>query len=76
MTWLKSTLSDHAGDWSSKRHSLLMASFSLSLSVILLSVAFFFGHDTSVALGAVSVPLAGLGGWSYTKGLPHEKPAV
>lgn len=47
---------------------MLIATFALALSVVILSVAALFGYEVALALGAVSVPLAGLGGYSYVNG--------
>lgn len=66
--WIKEMISDSAGQVSSKRTAMLLAASSMSIAVILLSVAAMIGRDVAVALGAVSVPLAGLGGYSYVQG--------
>lgn len=73
MKWLRETISDNAsGLASSKRVSLLAATFSLAVSVVLLSAAALMGYDVAGELMAVAVPLAGLNGWSYTQGLKQE----
>lgn len=74
MNWLRKAINDNStGLPSTKRIGLLCATFALSVAVLILSAAFFYGHDTSVALGAVAVPLAGLNGYSYVGGLKQEK---
>lgn len=57
---------------SSKRLVMIAAGLSMSVAVVILSVATLFGYDTAAALGAVSVPLAGLGGYSYVHGKRAE----
>lgn len=69
MNWLYEAVQDPSGRVSSKRIAMLTATFSLGLSTVILSIAPFFGHDTAIAIGAVSVPLAGLGGYSYVRGI-------
>ena len=56
------------GAVSSRRLGMLIATVAMAVSVLILAVATLYGHDTSVALGAVSVPLAGLNGYSYVQG--------
>jgi multisubunit Na+/H+ antiporter MnhB subunit len=69
VTWLLEAIKDSkTGAVSSRRVGFLIATSALGASVLILSMAFFYGHDTSVALGAVSVPLAGLGGYSFVNG--------
>lgn len=63
----------HSGSRSAKRLVMVMAATSLSISVVLLSIAQLFGYDTALALGAVSVPLAGLGGYGYVHGKKAER---
>ena len=75
MSWLTEICEDSAGQLSVKRVGLLIATVSLSSSAMILSVAFYLGHDTSAALAAVCVPLAGLNGYSYVGGLGAEKKA-
>lgn len=63
-----------SGRGSSKRIGLLMATTAMSVSIVLLSIAAMSGHEVSMALGAVALPLAGLNGYSYvhkpeTKGM-------
>lgn len=51
---------------SSKRLVLVMAGFSLSLSVIILTIAAaFFGVNVEMLMWAVTTPLSGLAGASY-----------
>ena len=74
MTWLREVLSDPKyHQLSSKRLAMLIATFALALSVVILSVAALFGYEVALALGAVSVPLAGLGGYSYVEGSKIHK---
>jgi len=54
-----------SGRGSSKRVGLLMATTAMSVSIVLLSIAAMNGHEVSMALAAVAVPLAGLNGYSY-----------
>lgn len=51
---------------------MLTATFSLSIATVGLSVAACLGYDVAAALSAVSVPLAGLGGYSYVNGKSTE----
>ena len=67
MRWVKDVLSGPSGQASSKRVALLMATLSLSAATVLLSVAAVMGYSVAGELGAVALPLAGLGGWSYTQ---------
>jgi hypothetical protein len=74
MNWLREAVTDSGTDKvSSKRVAVLVGSFSMSIAVDILAVAALFGHDVSLALGAVCVPLAGLGGYSYVHGKIAEK---
>lgn len=59
---------------SSHRFALVVAVLSLGLSTIILSIAACLGQDTALALGAVTVPLGGLGGFVYGKA-QGDKPA-
>jgi hypothetical protein len=69
MNWLREAIGDGAsGRASSKRVAMLCAVFALSVAVVVLSVAAFNGRDVALALGTVTVPLAGLGGYSYVGG--------
>lgn len=69
MTWLREVLSDPKyHQLSSNRLAMLIATFALALSVVILSIAALFGYEVALALGAMSVPLAGLGGYSYVEG--------
>jgi hypothetical protein len=73
MPWLREAVTDRYHNCvSSKRVTLLVATFALALSVIMLSIAACMGHEVGVALGSVAVPLAGLGGWSYVGGKGAE----
>ena len=71
--WLRETINDsQTNKASAKRVAMLLATGSLSMSVIALSVAAIAGYDVAASLGAVSVPLAGLGGYSYVNGKNAE----
>jgi len=61
------------GRGSSKRVGLLIATCAMSLSLILLAIAALYGHEVSMALGSVAVPLAGLNGYSYVGGKQAER---
>lgn len=58
---------------SSKRMALLAGAFSMALAVVVLAAAALFGYDVAAELAAVSVPLAGLGGYSYVNGKAAER---
>ena len=76
MNWLREYISDgKTGQASSKRIAMLSGAISMSIAVIVLSVAAWFGYDVAAALWAVTVPLAGLGGYSYVNGKIAERPA-
>ena len=76
MNWLRESISDgKTGTASSKRVIALMAATALSFAVVVLSIAALFGYETYLELGAVTVPLAGLGGASYVGGKIAERPA-
>ena len=76
MNWLREAINDSAtGKASSKRIAMLAGAVSMSLAVIVLSAASLFGYDVAAALWAVTVPLAGLGGYSYVNGKIAEKGA-
>lgn len=53
---------------------MLAACFSLAAATLALAAAACMGYEVSAALAAVSVPLAGLGGYSYTQGKRAEVP--
>jgi hypothetical protein len=73
MGWLREAINDgRTGKASSKRIVMLMGGAALSVSVVVLSVAALFGHPVAGELGAVSVPLAGLAGYSYVNGKQVE----
>ena len=73
MNWLRESISDGKnGTASSKRIAMLSGAISMSIAVIVLSVAAWFGYDVAAALWAVTVPLAGLGGASYVGGKAVE----
>ena len=75
MTWMREAITDsRSGKASSKRIIMLLGGAAMSVSVVILSVAAVFGHPVAGELGAVSVPLAGLAGYSYVNGKLAEKP--
>ena len=74
MGWLREAINDsQTGKASSKRIAMLAGAVSMSLAVVVLSAASLFGYDVAAALWAVTVPLAGLGGYSYVNGKIAEK---
>lgn len=76
MNWLREAINDSAtGKASSKRIAMLAGAVSMSLAVVVLSAASLFGYDVAAALWAVTVPLAGLGGYSYVNGKMAERGA-
>lgn len=69
MTWLREAINDsQTGKASSKRVAMLAGAGSMSVAVVILASASLFGYDVAAALWAVTVPLAGLGGYSYVNG--------
>lgn len=76
MNWLREAINDSAtGKASSKRIAMMAGAVSMSLAVVVLSAASLFGYDVAAALWAVTVPLAGLGGYSYVNGKMAERGA-
>lgn len=76
MNWLREAINDsQTGKASSKRIAMLAGAASMSLAVVVLSAASLFGFDVAAALWAVTVPLAGLGGYSYVNGKIAERSA-
>lgn len=74
MSWIREAISDSSsGRASSKRIAMLSGAVSMSITVILLGVAAMLGYSVGVELGAVCVPLAGLGGYSYVQGKIAER---
>ena len=74
MGWLREAINDSTtGKASSKRVAMLAGAASMSVAVLVLSAASLFGYDVAAALWAVTVPLAGLGGYSYVNGKIAEK---
>ncbi len=74
MNWLREAINDNkTGYASSKRIAMLAGAVSMSLAVVVLSAASLFGYDVAAALWAVTVPLAGLGGYSYVNGKMAER---
>jgi FtsH-binding integral membrane protein len=54
-----------SGRGSSKRLTLVAASFSMSMSLIILSIAALMGKDVAAALLAVAGPLGAMSGYGY-----------
>lgn len=76
MGWLREAINDSAtGKASSKRIAMLAGAASMSVAVLVLSAASLCGYDVAAALWAVTVPLAGLGGYSYVNGKIAERSA-
>lgn len=76
MSWLHQALSDSTTERvSAKRVAMLLATLSMSISEVVLAVAALYGRNVDMALAAVSVPLAGLGGYSYVNGKANEMKA-
>ena len=76
MNWLREAINDSTtGKASSKRIAMLAGAAAMSLAVVVLSAASLFGFDVAAALWAVTVPLAGLGGYSYVNGKIAERAA-
>ena len=74
MNWLREAVVDGSTRVvSSKRVAMLMATSALSVSVVMLSLAAIYGREVAAALGAVSFPLAGLGGYSYVNGKATDR---
>lgn len=69
MNILDGALKDNkTGLYSSSRLNATMATIALAISLIVLSIAtIFVDKDLAMAIGAVAVPLAGLGGYNYGK---------
>ena len=76
MNWLREAINDSTtGKASSKRIAMLAGAAAMSIAVLVLSAASLFGFDVAAALWAVTVPLAGLGGYSYVNGKMAERSA-
>ena len=74
MNWFREAINDsRTGKASSKRIAMLAAAISMAIAVVILASAALFGYEVAAALGAVCVPLAGLGGYSYVQGKAIEK---
>lgn len=74
MNWLREAINDsHTNKASSKRVTMLAATFSMSIAVVILAISSLLGHEVSSSLGAVCFPLAGLGGYSYVNGKAAER---
>lgn len=52
---------------SSHRFALVVSVLALGVSTVILSIAACWGQNVDIALGMVSAPLAGLGGFVYGK---------
>jgi hypothetical protein len=67
MNWLDGAIRDNrTGGYSSSRIGALVATFAMSLSILILSIAtIVIDKDMAMALGALAVPLAGLNGFNY-----------
>ena len=77
MSWLIDAIRDgKTGSTSTKRIVMLMAGGAMSVSVVVLAFAAWFGHDVALSLGAVSAPLAGMSGYGYVNGKQVEKGAA
>lgn len=77
MSWLIDAIRDgKTGSTSTKRIVMLMAGGAMSVSVVVLAFAAWFGHDVALSLGAVSAPLAGMSGYGYVNGKQAEKEAA
>jgi hypothetical protein len=73
MNWIREAISDgQTGKASAKRIAMLSATWSLAIAVVILAVASLIGYEVAASLGAVAVPLAGLGGYSYVNGKAAE----
>ena len=55
------------------RFCMVVGSLTLAACTLILSIAEAFGAEVSVALGVVTVPLAGLAGYNYVRGKLAEK---
>ena len=76
MNWLREAINDSTtGKASSKRIAMLAGAAAMSIAVLVLSAASLFGFDVAAALWAMTVPLAGLGGYSYVNGKMAERSA-
>ena len=74
MNWLREAINDSAtGKASSKRIAMLAGAAAMSLAVVVLSAASLLGYDVAAAMWAATVPLAGLGGYSYVNGKIAER---
>ena len=72
-SWLRESIEDSQTQRASaKRVAMLLATTALAVAVVILAAAALYGREVAVALGAVAVPLAGLGGYSYVNGKSAE----
>ena len=73
MNWLREAISDGRTDRASaKRIAMLLATLAMSISLVILAAAGYIGNEVAMAMGAVAVPLAGMGGYSYVNGKTAE----
>lgn len=70
-SYLREVIADNTAA-SVKRYAMVVASTSLGIATVLLAVAACAGQNVDLALGAVTVPLAGLAGYSYVQGKAVE----
>lgn len=77
MNWLREAISDsRTNKASSKRIAVLAGAFSMAIAVVVLAVAALFGYEVAAVMWAVTIPLAGLGGYSYVNGKAAERQGV
>ena len=76
MKWLDGAIrDDKTGAYSSSRLNAMLATVALAISLMILCVATIYADkDLSMAIGAVAVPLAGLGGYNYGKKVSSDGP--
>lgn len=74
MNWLREAISDNRTHLaSSKRVVMIMAALAMSVAVVVLAGAAWYGYEVSLALAAVCTPLAGMAGYGYVRGKAVEK---
>lgn len=73
MNWLREAITDgQTGKASAKRIAMLTATWALAITTLILGAATLIGYEVAASLGAVALPLAGLGGYSYVGGKTAE----
>lgn len=73
MKWLLEAASDDITHRvSSKRVCMLLAGLAMSVAIVVLAMAALAGHPVAGELAAVSMPLAGMCGYSYVNGKAAE----